>query len=205
MALASCFQPGIIEAGCDESGRGCLAGPVYAAAVVLPTDFYHPYINDSKQLTESKREAARKVLEQEAIAWAVAKVDPDEIDQINILNAAFAAMHRAIDRLTVRPQKLLIDGNRFVPYPEIPHHCIVKGDAKLAAIAAASILAKTHRDAYMRQLHQSHPAYNWVRNKGYPTADHRKAIEQYGPTIHHRRSFRWVAGQDNQMRFPGWV
>lgn len=179
-----------IEAGCDEAGRGCLAGPVFAAAVILPPGFNHALLRDSKQLGESQREAARLIIEAEALAWAVARVDPAEIDRINILQASFAAMHRALDQLQLRPTALLIDGNRFVAYQDIPHSCIIKGDGRYTAIAAASILAKTHRDAYMMDLHQQYPHYNWQENKGYPTAAHRAAIAQYGATPHHRRSFR---------------
>ena len=180
---------GRIEAGCDEAGRGCLAGPVTAAAVILPPDFDNELINDSKQLTERQREALRPIIEGEAIAWAVSYVSPQEIDSVNILNASILAMHRAIDQLSVRPQALLIDGNRFRPYHDIPHTTIIKGDGKLLSIAAASILAKTHRDELMRQLAQDFPGYGWEGNKGYPTAEHRRAIAQLGATIHHRRTF----------------
>jgi ribonuclease HII len=178
-----------VEAGCDEAGRGCLAGPVTAAAVILPPDFANELINDSKQLTERQREALRPVIEREAVAWAVAHVSPAEIDRINILRASILAMHRAIDQLQVRPEALLIDGNRFIPYPGIPHTTIVKGDGKMLSIAAASILAKTHRDEVMRQLAQEFPGYGWEGNKGYPTRDHRDAIRRLGITPHHRRSF----------------
>ncbi|MBR1551311.1 MAG: ribonuclease HII [Muribaculaceae bacterium] len=180
---------GRIEAGCDEAGRGCLAGPVTAAAVILPPDFEHPLINDSKQLTEHQRDLLRPIIEREAVAWAVAMVSPREIDQTNILRASITAMHRAIDQLNVRPEALLIDGNRFYPYPGIPHTTIIKGDGKLLSIAAASILAKTHRDELMRQLAEQFPQYHWDKNKGYPTPDHRAAIAQYGPSEHHRRTF----------------
>ena len=180
---------GRIEAGCDEAGRGCLAGPVTAAAVILPPDFEHPLINDSKQLTEHQRNLLRPIIEREAVAWAVAMVSPREIDQTNILRASITAMHRAIDQLNVRPEALLIDGNRFYPYPGIPHTTIIKGDGKLLSIAAASILAKTHRDELMRQLAEQFPQYHWDKNKGYPTPDHRAAIAQYGPSEHHRRTF----------------
>ncbi len=178
-----------VEAGCDEAGRGCLAGPVTAAAVILPPDFANELINDSKQLTERQREALRPVIEREAVAWAVAHVSPAEIDRINILRASILAMHRAIDQLQVRPEALLIDGNRFIPYPGIPHTTIVKGDGKMLSIAAASILAKTHRVEVMRQLAQEFPGYGWEGNKGYPTRDHRDAIRRLGITPHHRRSF----------------
>ena len=181
---------GRLEAGCDEAGRGCLAGPVTAAAVILPPDFEHPLINDSKQLTEHQRDLLRPIIEREALAWAVAMAWPEEIDHMNILNASIAAMHRAIDALKVRPQALLIDGNRFKPYRDLPHTTIVKGDGKMLSIAAASILAKTHRDEYMRTIAADFPAYHWERNKGYPTPDHRAAIAQCGITLHHRRTFQ---------------
>lgn len=190
MALLPYYQSAAVEAGCDEAGRGCLAGAVYAAAVILPPDFSHPLLNDSKQLTERHRETLRPIIEAEAIAWAVAAVSPAEIDRINILQASFLAMHRAIDQLAERPELLLIDGNRFAPYLGIPHHCIVKGDAKYRSIAAASILAKTHRDAHMHALAQAYPQYGWTDNKGYPTRAHRAAIQAHGTTPHHRLSFK---------------
>ncbi len=180
---------GRIEAGCDEAGRGCLAGPVTAAAVILPPDFEHPLINDSKQLTEHQRNLLRPIIEREAVAWAVAMVSPREIDRTNILSASITAMHRAVDQLAVRPEALLIDGNRFYPYPGIPHTTIIKGDGKMLSIAAASILAKTHRDELMSRLAEQFPQYHWDKNKGYPTPDHRAAIAQYGPSEHHRRTF----------------
>ena len=180
---------GRIEAGCDEAGRGCLAGPVTAAAVILPPDFEHPLINDSKQLTEHQRNLLRPIIEREAVAWAVAMVSPREIDRTNILRASITAMHRAVDQLAVRPEALLIDGNRFYPYPGIPHTTIIKGDGKILSIAAASILAKTHRDELMSRLAEQFPQYHWDKNKGYPTPDHRAAIAQYGPSEHHRRTF----------------
>lgn len=180
----------LIEAGCDEAGRGCLAGPVFAAAVILPKDFNDPLLNDSKQLSKKKREAARELIEKEALAWAVAQVDPEEIDRINILRASFLAMHRALDKLAVRPEQLLIDGNRFVPYGETPHHTIIKGDGKYLSIAAASILAKTYRDDYMFSIHQDFPYYRWDSNKGYPAKAHREAIALHGACEHHRHSFR---------------
>ena len=180
----------LVEAGCDEAGRGCLAGPVFAAAVILPKDFTHPLLNDSKQLSEKQRNEARKVVEQFALAWAVAQVSPAEIDKVNILNASFLAMHRALDQLGPGPESLLIDGNRFKPYQGLPFHCIVKGDGKLLPIAAASILAKTYRDDYMMQLDAEYPYYQWRSNKGYPTQAHREAIQAHGPSPHHRRSFR---------------
>ena len=180
----------LVEAGCDEAGRGCLAGPVFAAAVILPKDFTHPLLNDSKQLSEKQRNEARKVVEQFALAWAVAQVSPAEIDKVNILNASFLAMHRALDQLGPGPESLLIDGNRFKPYQGLPFNCIVKGDGKLLPIAAASILAKTYRDDYMMQLDAEYPYYQWRSNKGYPTQAHREAIQAHGPSPHHRRSFR---------------
>lgn len=183
------------EAGCDEAGRGCLAGAVFAAAVVLPKDFRCEALNDSKKLSEKQRYALRPLIEKEALAWAVGIVSPEEIDQINILNASFLAMHRAIDVLQVCPEHLLIDGNRFKCYPEIPHTCIVKGDGKYLSIAAASILAKTYRDDYMLQLHNEHAMYHWDRNKGYPTKAHREAIREYGITIYHRKSFTLLPEQ----------
>ena len=181
---------GRIEAGCDEAGRGCLAGPVTAAAVILPPDFNNDLINDSKQLTERQREQLRPVIERDALAWAVAMVPPEEIDRINILRASITAMHRALDQLAVRPEGILVDGNRFFPYHDIPHTTIIKGDGKMLSIAAASILAKTHRDEYMRRLDKEYPQYGWARNKGYPTPDHRAAIAQYGATPHHRHTFQ---------------
>ncbi len=183
------LQENRIEAGCDEAGRGCLAGAVYAAAVILPPDFKNEMLNDSKQLTEKQRYALRSVIEESALAWAVGIVSPEEIDQINILNASFLAMHRAIDQLKIRPQHLLIDGNRFNPYPGIPHTTIVKGDGKYLSIAAASILAKTYRDDYMNQLHQEYPVYDWDHNKGYPTKKHRAAIAAHGISPYHRKSY----------------
>lgn len=179
-----------IEAGCDEAGRGCLAGPVFAAAVILPPRFRHPVLNDSKQLSEDDRYMLRAYIEKRAIAWAVGVMDAQEIDRINILNASFGAMHRALDQLTLRPDHLLIDGNRFNAYPGITHTCIVEGDAKFSAIAAASILAKTYRDDYMRALHEQYPAYCWHENKGYPTLAHRDGIRQAGLSPYHRLSFR---------------
>jgi ribonuclease HII len=177
------------EAGCDEAGRGCFAGPVFAAAVILPPDFNHPLLNDSKQVKEADRVILKKYIEENAVAHKVAMVDVEEIDRINILKASFTAMHKAIDGLKKKPSVLLIDGNRFIKYKKIPHHCIIKGDGKYASIAAASILAKTHRDEYMTQLHDQYPQYNWMSNKGYGTVAHRAAIEQFGLTPHHRKSF----------------
>ena len=189
------LNKGMIEAGCDEAGRGCLAGPVVAAAVILPPDFADPMLNDSKQLTERRRDRLRVLIEREAVAWAVAFVDNVEIDSTNILQASIAAMHRAVDGLGVRPQHLLVDGNRFRPYPGIGHTCIVKGDARFMPIAAASILAKTHRDEYMTRLAEQYPHYNWARNKGYPTRDHRAAIAAHGTTPLHRLTFRLLDTQ----------
>lgn len=178
------------EAGCDEAGRGCLAGPVFAAAVILPTDFSNPLIQDSKKLTVRQRYEARAIVESEALAWAVAQVEPSEIDKVNILNASFLAMHRSIEQLQVMPTFLLIDGNRFKPYRDLPFECVVKGDSKYASIAAASILAKTYRDDYMMQIAEAYPQYDWTNNKGYPTKAHREAIKAHGMTPYHRRSFR---------------
>ncbi|MDL2304013.1 ribonuclease HII [Bacteroides sp. OttesenSCG-928-D19] len=178
-----------IEAGCDEAGRGCLAGAVYAAAVILPPDFRNEILNDSKQLTEKQRESLRPVIENEAIAWAVGIVTPEEIDRVNILKASFLAMHRAIKQLQTVPEHLLIDGNRFTPYPDIPHTTVIKGDSKYLSIAAASVLAKTHRDEYMNKLNAEYPDYLWHKNKGYPTEAHRDAIRLHGPTPYHRKSF----------------
>lgn len=195
--LLPCLHPGIIEAGCDEAGRGCLAGAVYAAAVILPEGFRNELLNDSKQLTEKQRYALREIIEREATAWAIGIVSPEEIDKINILNASFLAMHRAIDQLTVRPEHLLIDGNRFTPYADIPHTTVVKGDGKYMAIAAASILAKTWRDDYMNRLHEEFPDYDWIHNKGYPTKKHRAAIAAHGATPYHRKSFHLLG--DGQL------
>lgn len=191
------YQTVSTEAGCDEAGRGCYAGPVFAAAVVLPKDFFHPLLNDSKQLKEAQRDELRIVIEKEALAYAVASVSCQEIDSTNILKASFKAMHLAIDQLNITPELLLIDGNRFVPYKKIAHHCIVKGDCKYASIAAASILAKTYRDEYMYTLHESFPQYGWKNNKGYGTAVHRRAIEQYGICVHHRKSFNILPVQNS--------
>ena len=188
--LLPSLESGRIEAGCDAAGRGCLSGAVFAAAVILPHDYHHPLLNDSKQLSEKQRYTLRPIIEQEAIAWAVGIVTPQEIDKINILNASILAMHRAVEQLSQVPQHLLIDGNRFKPYNGIPHTCVVKGDGKFLSIAAASILAKTYRDDYMMQLHEQHPQYGWDRNKGYPTQEHRDAITRYGITPYHRQSFR---------------
>jgi ribonuclease HII len=190
----------VVEAGCDEAGRGCLAGAVYAAAVILPPDFHNELLNDSKQLTERQRYQLREVIEREAVAWAVGIVTPEEIDQINILNASFLAMHRAVDQLKVRPEHLLIDGNRFKKYQDLPHTTVVKGDGKYLSIAAASILAKTYRDDYMNALHQECPFYDWNKNKGYPTKKHRAAIRERGTTPYHRMTFN-LLGEDPQLSF----
>ena len=189
------LEPNRIEAGCDEAGRGCLAGSVFAAAVILPPDFKNDDLNDSKQLSEKKRYALRRVIEREAIAWAVGIVTPEEIDKINILKASFLAMHRAIDQLAVKPEHLLIDGNRFTPYPDIAHTTVVKGDGKYLSIAAASILAKTYRDDYMDELAKEYPDYHWTENKGYPTKAHREAIRAVGITPYHRKTFTLLPEQ----------
>ena len=186
------LQEGRVEAGCDEAGRGCLAGPVTAAAVILPPDFSNELLNDSKQLTEHQRDTLRPIIEREALAWAVAMVSPQEIDTINILRASFIAMHRALDQLTVRPEHILVDGNRFIPYSNIPFTTIIKGDGKMMSIAAASVLAKTHRDEYMRRIALEYPHYGWEKNKGYPTRDHRAAIVAHGISPYHRKSFNLV-------------
>jgi ribonuclease HII len=195
MNLANYFDAHKLEAGLDEAGRGCYAGPVFAAAVVLPKDFYHPLLNDSKQLSEQQREILRPVIEKESIAFSVEMVNHEEIDKINILQASYKAMHLCLDKLKKKPELLLIDGNRFNAYKNIPHHCIVKGDGKYASIAAASILAKTHRDAYMISLHQQYPHYGWNKNKGYGTILHRKAIELHGLSPFHRKSFNILPGK----------
>jgi ribonuclease HII len=181
-----------IEAGCDEAGRGCLAGPVFAAAVIVPPDFYHPLLNDSKQVVEETRNELRIFIENNAIAYSVAQVDHEEIDRINILKASFKAMHLALDKLKKRPKLLLIDGNRFTKYRRTKHECIIKGDGIYASIAAASILAKTYRDDFMKNLHNEYPHYKWVTNKGYGTREHRQAIAAHGPSPYHRRSFNWT-------------
>mgnify|MGYP003439905064 FL=1 len=186
-----------IEAGCDEAGRGCLAGPVFAAAVILPQDFSNDLLNDSKQLTEKQRYLLRPIIEKEALAWAVGVVSAEEIDKINILAASFLAMHRAVDDLKIRPEHLLIDGNRFKPYGNVPFTTIVKGDGKMASIAAASILAKTYRDDFMNKIAVEYPQYDWLSNKGYPTVKHRNAIKEYGITPYHRKSFNLLG--DTQL------
>lgn len=193
------FQDDLIEAGCDEAGRGCLAGPVFAAAVILPKSFSHDVLTDSKQLSEKNRYELRIYIEQEAIAYAVAMVDHQEIDRINILNASFRAMHLALEQLSIRPGFILIDGNRFKPYQQIPHECIVKGDGKYYSIAAASILAKTYRDDHMLRLSEEFPQYDWLNNKGYPTIKHREAVISFGMSPYHRRTFRIT---DPQLNLP---
>ena len=198
--LKNCYFEGKIEAGCDEAGRGCLAGSVYAAAVIFPADYQNEELNDSKQLTDKKRHQLRDIIERDALAWAVGVVTPEEIDKINILNASFLAMHRALDQLKVRPEAIIVDGNRFKKYGEVPHVCIVKGDAKYLSIAAASILAKTYRDDYMDGLAEEYPQYDWKSNKGYPTKKHREAIRQYGVTPYHRMSYNLLG--DGQLDIP---
>ena len=193
--LESHFYTDMIEAGCDEAGRGCLAGSVYAAAVILPADYQNPELNDSKKLSEHKRYALREQIQRDAIAWAVGVVTPDKIDKINILNASFLAMHRALDQLCVRPEAIIVDGNRFTPYHDLPFTTIVKGDGKYQAIAAASILAKTYRDDYMNRLAETYPQYDWQNNKGYPTKKHREAIREFGITPFHRRSYNLLGGE----------
>ncbi len=190
MALERSLKPELIEAGCDEAGRGCLAGPVFAAAVILPDNFENNILNDSKKLSEKQRDKLRSIIEKQASAWAVAQVSPKEIDEINILNASILAMHRAIDKLNIIPQHIIVDGNRFKKYKDIPHQTIVKGDGKYLSIAAASVLAKTHRDEYMMKIAKDFPNYDWENNKGYPTKKHRKAIEIHGTNDHHRLSFK---------------
>ncbi|MDR3245187.1 MAG: ribonuclease HII [Prevotellaceae bacterium] len=187
--LAGSMQKGRIEAGCDEAGRGCLAGPVYAAAVILPENFFHPQLNDSKQVREPVRNELRKYIEENAVSYAVAWVDNKEIDKLNILKASITAMHKALNALSVRPEYILVDGNKFVPYQDIPHTCVVKGDSIYAAIAAASILAKTYRDEYMDKIAEEYPEYFWDINKGYPTEKHREVIEKMGITPYHRKTF----------------
>ena len=197
--LKSHYYEDLIEAGCDEAGRGCLAGSVYAAAVILPPNYQNELLNDSKKLTAKKRYALREEIERDAIAWAVGIVTPEEIDKINILNASFLAMHRALDQLKVRPQAVIVDGNRFTPYQNLPFTTIVKGDGKYLSIAAASILAKTYRDDYMLSLAEEYPQYDWQSNMGYPTKNHRKAIRQHGITPYHRKSYNLLG--DGQLSF----
>ncbi len=193
--LAINFSGFFLEVGTDEAGRGCLAGPVVAAAVILPADFSHPFLNDSKQLSEKKRQELRPIIEENALAFAVSFVWQDEIDKINILQASITAMHRAIDALKISPEFIIVDGNKFRKYQQIPHQTIVKGDTKYLSIAAASILAKTYRDEYMEKIHQEFPNYFWVKNKGYPTIDHRNAIREFGATSHHRKTFKLLPEQ----------
>jgi ribonuclease HII len=195
--LASHYYKGKVEAGCDEAGRGCLAGSVYAAAVIFPENYQNEDLNDSKQLTDKRRKLLREIIERDAVAWAVGVVTPEEIDKINILNASILAMHRALDQLKVRPEAVIVDGNRFKPYQKLPHTTIVKGDGKYLSIAAASILAKTYRDDYMDALAEEYPQYDWLSNKGYPTKKHRDAIRQYGMTPYHRKSFNLLG--DGQL------
>lgn len=197
--LQSHFYEGKIEAGCDEAGRGCLAGSVYAAAVIFPEDYQNAELNDSKKLTDKHRKQLREIIEHDATAWAVGVVTPEEIDKMNILNASILAMHRALDQLKVRPEAVIVDGNRFKPYQQLPHTTIVKGDGKYLSIAAASILAKTYRDDYMDRLAEEYPQYDWLSNKGYPTKKHREAIRQYGITPYHRKSFNMLG--DGQLSF----
>lgn len=197
MALLPYFKKNVIEAGCDEAGRGCLAGPVFAAAVILPANFKHNWLNDSKQISKKKRYELRDYIFENAIAYKVASFSPEEIDKINILNASILSMHKALNALSIKPQHIIVDGNRFKPYNGIPHTTIVKGDCKYLSIAAASILAKTYRDDYMVKLHNEYPQYNWKQNKGYPTKEHRNAIKQFGITPFHRKTFRLL---DTQLK-----
>lgn len=195
------FYEGLIEAGCDEAGRGCLAGSVYAAAVILPADYDNSALNDSKKLTEHQRYALREQIMADAVAWAVGEVTPEEIDKINILKASFLAMHRALDQLKVRPEAIIVDGNRFVPYHDLPYTTVVKGDGKYQAIAAASILAKTFRDDYMKELDREYPCYGWAGNKGYPTAKHRQAIREHGVSPYHRMSYNLLGNEELSLDF----
>ena len=199
--LQSHYFDGKTEAGCDEAGRGCLAGSVYAAAVILPPDYDNPLLNDSKQLTEKRRYALRDDIIHDAVAWAVGVVTPEEIDRINILNASFLAMHRALDQLTVRPEAIIVDGNRFTPYRDLPYATIVKGDGKYQSIAAASILAKTFRDDYMNRLAEEYPYYDWTSNKGYPTRKHREGIRLHGVSPYHRKSYNLLGSQELEIPF----
>lgn len=195
------YNHDLLEAGCDEAGRGCLAGSVFAAAVILPRDYKNAALNDSKKLTANKRYALREQIERDALAWAVGEVKPEEIDKVNILHASFLAMHRAIAQLQVAPEALIIDGNRFDPYPGLPHTCIVKGDGKYLSIAAASILAKTYRDDYMDALARECPYYDWEHNKGYPTAKHYAGLEAHGPSVYHRRTFNLVGNRQTSINW----
>lgn len=199
--LLPCLNENLVEAGCDEAGRGCLAGAVYAAAVILPPDYKNELLNDSKKLTEKQRYQLRPIIEKEALAWDVGVVTPQEIDKINILNASFLAMHRALDKLALRPEYILVDGNRFKPYQSIPYTTVVKGDGKYLSIAAASILAKTYRDDYMNALHQEYPMYDWLSNKGYPTKKHREAIRRFGTSPYHRMSYNLLGDGQLTLEF----
>ena len=199
--LSNHYYEGLVEAGCDEAGRGCLAGSVYAAAVILPPDYENGLLNDSKKLTDRKRKQLREIIERDAVAWAVGIVEPEEIDRINILNASILAMHRALDQLKVRPEAVIVDGNRFKPYRDLPYTTIVKGDGKYLSIAAASILAKTYRDDYMDRLAEEYPQYDWKSNKGYPTKKHRQAIRECGITPFHRRSFTLLPPEELTLDF----
>lgn len=199
--LLPCLNENLVEAGCDEAGRGCLAGAVYAAAVILPSDYKNELLNDSKKLTEKQRYQLRPIIEKEALAWAVGVVTPQEIDKINILNASFLAMHRALDKLALRPEYILVDGNRFKPYQSVPYTTVVKGDGKYLSIAAASILAKTYRDDYMNALHQEYPMYDWLSNKGYPTKKHREAIRRFGASPYHRMSYNLLGDGQLTLEF----
>lgn len=197
------FQKDVVEAGCDEAGRGCLAGSVYAAAVILPPDYSNEELNDSKQLSMRKRYRLREIIERDAVAWGIGIATPDEIDKINILHASFLAMHRAINALKIQPQTLIVDGNHFDPYPGKPHTTIVKGDGKYMSIAAASILAKTYRDDYMQRLHEEYPFYGWNRNMGYPTKEHREGIRLHGTTPYHRKSYNLLGTGELEFNFGG--
>ena len=199
--LKEYYKEGVTEAGCDEAGRGCLAGSVYAAAVIFPAGYTNEELNDSKQLTDRRRKRLREIIERDALAWAVGIVTPEEIDRINILNASILAMHRALDMLKVRPESIIVDGNRFKPYHDIEHTCVVKGDAKYLSIAAASILAKTYRDDYMDSLAKEHPQYDWTSNKGYPTKKHREALRLYGITPYHRKSYNLFGNGQLELDF----
>ena len=201
MLLANHYYEGLIEAGCDEAGRGCLAGSVYAAAVILPDGYQNDLLNDSKQLTEKRRYELRDIIQRDAVAWAVGIVTPEEIDKINILNASILAMHRALDQLKVRPEAVIVDGNRFKKYKDLPHTTIVKGDGKYLSIAAASILAETYRDDYMNKLAEEYPQYDWLSNKGYPTKKHREAIRQFGITPYHRKSYNLLGDGQLSLQF----
>lgn len=201
MNLKAFHTKNMLEAGCDEAGRGCLAGPVVAAAVILPKNYKNKLLDDSKKLSEKKRNILRLEIEKDALAYGVAFLDHKEIDELNILRASFTAMHRALDQLTTKPEQILVDGNRFIPYQQIPHHCIVKGDGKFLSIAAASVLAKTYRDEYMLNLHEKYPRYAWNRNKGYPTKEHREAIKEIGSSPYHRTSFKLLPDEQLEMDF----